>query len=622
MIWTDSFDWPGWFAYMTCEGIFEGATENINVCSWRGESGGTNWMDELVVYGNLDSYPWRDPDGSYGTTDNGVYLVAYNDELDTLSFSSSMNYGTSYSTPADIYTMSTEPVNSVDPEIEAAAEYDNIMVCCTRHTSGSDCIGQMYSEDGGASWTPLYTLDGYTSGEEFGVALFKDPGPATGFWHLAYTGDHSVYYSQRLQNLASYWQAVPDLVDDANYASHNHPKKGVTANWDHGGGPGIVWSDYRDGGGSYDIYYDFLSNPFEYYVPGDFSTIQAAIDASKDDSIIHVAPGTYEENINFNGLEITLTSTDGPTYTVIDGGALDSVVNFVSGEGFGAVIEGFTLTNGLDFKGGGIYCEDASPVIRNMVITGNLATNGGGAYFKNSNAIMTHTTVSLNNAASAGAGVLCSDGGDIWIVNSIIYENDSPWNPELYAGYGISDPLVEYCVIRFGYASGTHIIDEDPLFVDPDSGDFHILYTSPCRNAGTNSPPSLPDFDFEGDPRIADGTADIGADEFYRHIYYIGDLFPTKDFEFKFIGTPGKTQVGFWLGLYLLETPLTLPVLGTWYIAGPNIGPAILGTMPADGVIVIPATIPKYPPGPYTFYAQALIGPPLKATNLCTFNVK
>ena len=43
-------------------------------------------------------------------------------------------------------------------------------------------------------------------------------------------------------------------------------------------------------------------------VPGDYATIQEAINASVDGDSIAVAAGTYNENINFNGKNITLGS--------------------------------------------------------------------------------------------------------------------------------------------------------------------------------------------------------------------------------------------------------------------------------------------------------------------------
>ena len=45
-------------------------------------------------------------------------------------------------------------------------------------------------------------------------------------------------------------------------------------------------------------------------VPDDYATIQAAIDDCNDGDVVIVSPGTYLENINFNGRNITLTSTE------------------------------------------------------------------------------------------------------------------------------------------------------------------------------------------------------------------------------------------------------------------------------------------------------------------------
>ena len=44
-------------------------------------------------------------------------------------------------------------------------------------------------------------------------------------------------------------------------------------------------------------------------VPGQYSTIQSAINASTDQDTVMVSPGFYQENINFNGKNIIVTST-------------------------------------------------------------------------------------------------------------------------------------------------------------------------------------------------------------------------------------------------------------------------------------------------------------------------
>ena len=56
-------------------------------------------------------------------------------------------------------------------------------------------------------------------------------------------------------------------------------------------------------------------------VPGNFMTIQEAIDAAKDGDSVVVDPGTYTENIDFLGKAITVRSNDpDPTLTTINGG--------------------------------------------------------------------------------------------------------------------------------------------------------------------------------------------------------------------------------------------------------------------------------------------------------------
>ncbi len=55
-------------------------------------------------------------------------------------------------------------------------------------------------------------------------------------------------------------------------------------------------------------------------VPANQPTIQAAINAAANGDTILVAPGTYYENINFNGKAITVTSSGGAAVTTINGG--------------------------------------------------------------------------------------------------------------------------------------------------------------------------------------------------------------------------------------------------------------------------------------------------------------
>ena len=124
------------------------------------------------------------------------------------------------------------------------------------------------------------------------------------------------------------------------------------------------------------------------FVPGDYDTIQDAIDAAVSGDIVLVADGTYSGNILFPGnkTNITLISENGPDSTVIEGappeGAPEgdpcgSVVTFSADNNF--TLDGFTITNGsTSGKGGGILIgSSSSPTITNCIITNNEASIGG-----------------------------------------------------------------------------------------------------------------------------------------------------------------------------------------------------------------------------------------------------
>jgi len=141
-------------------------------------------------------------------------------------------------------------------------------------------------------------------------------------------------------------------------------------------------------------------------------TIQEQIDAAFEGGVVLVDSGTYVENINFNGKNITVRSTYGPDVTIIDGNGNGSTVSFISGE-TSAVLNGFTITNGSGTlndsghrAGGGIVCRNNStPTLMNLIIEGNNAVGD----------------------SATGGGITCSYGSDALIQDVIIRNNEADY---------------------------------------------------------------------------------------------------------------------------------------------------------------------------------------------------
>jgi len=181
------------------------------------------------------------------------------------------------------------------------------------------------------------------------------------------------------------------------------------------------------------------------YVPDDYLAIQDAIDAAASSDAIVVRPGTYFESIDFNGKDIALKSEQGPEVTTIDGGSLGSVVTFQSAETLDAILEGFTVTNGIGsatggwgLSGGGIFCENASPTITGNLITGNDADYGGGGAWRYSSALITRNRFSNNTASQVGGGLRLYHSAGI-VEENLIFDNKTEGGGGIEAAWCTTD---------------------------------------------------------------------------------------------------------------------------------------------------------------------------------------
>jgi len=289
-------------------------------------------------------------------------------------------------------------------------------------------------------------------------------------------------------------------------------------------------------------------------VPDEYATIQTAIDDANNGDEIIISPGVYCENVSFKGKNITLRSIkpSSPTIvsqTIVSAGG--TIINVNSG----GKVSGFTIRNYSREYTDGINCSRFSLIISHCVImvSGN-GIRGNIPYQKpasqpiiENNIIYGRRGVYLFAQASAQGGVnaiirnnvIVGDYSDYSIGISYRTSKSLPvLTGNIVTGFdtGIDftyDSLEEQRkrLIRYNNVWGNNVnyksqgivfdltgiqgnISEAPLFLNFVNRDFHLMTSSPCKDAG--DPNFIPDpnsADLDGEPRLLNSRVDIGVDE-------------------------------------------------------------------------------------------------------------
>ena len=168
-------------------------------------------------------------------------------------------------------------------------------------------------------------------------------------------------------------------------------------------------------------------------IPEDYPTIQAGIDSAYDDDMVLVSAGTYNENINFNGKNIIVTSIAGAESTIIEpeSNSIGPAVIFENGESGAVELSGFTIQNAYnDANGGAIYSYNSSPNLNNLIIKYNSAFNmGGGIYINGGSQILNNCKIYNNDVGDTnGGGLYCINSENLYIDNCEFHYNHSPKN--------------------------------------------------------------------------------------------------------------------------------------------------------------------------------------------------
>ncbi|MDR0438264.1 MAG: hypothetical protein LBH22_08200 [Bacteroidales bacterium] len=180
----------------------------------------------------------------------------------------------------------------------------------------------------------------------------------------------------------------------------------------------------------------------------------------------------------------------------------------------------FAITEGTgNAEGGGVAVTSTSSLnsrFINCVIVDNgvMATGSGQAQGGAARQGAYINCTFVNNTAEDGAGGPYSiSAANLNIVNSIIWGNEAPANPQT------SGATITYSAVQGGHEGEGNInlaagnTGTGPNFVDPMEDNYRLRSSSPCRNAGSNDVENLPDIDFDGNARIFGAIVDMGAFE-------------------------------------------------------------------------------------------------------------
>ena len=163
-------------------------------------------------------------------------------------------------------------------------------------------------------------------------------------------------------------------------------------------------------------------------------------------------------------------------------------------------------------KGGGVYMTGGTVANSLIMNCGNsskrtTANNQGGGIYMGGGTVVNCTVI--NNTACTGGGIYFSKGN---VYNTIVFGNDeggasTAGSPDWYGG---AADKVFNCCSSVAVGANPQVVSSAPCFAD---GTLDPSSAACCIDAGDNGF-VIGSLDFFGNPRIFNGTVDIGAMEY------------------------------------------------------------------------------------------------------------
>jgi hypothetical protein len=192
------------------------------------------------------------------------------------------------------------------------------------------------------------------------------------------------------------------------------------------------------------------------------TNIQTAVDlAGAGVSTVLVNDGVYtvQAPIAISNAVTVRSFSGNPALATIRGGYPASTNRCLTISGAGAVVDGFTVTNGnanLSY-GGGIYMTAASTV-RNCVIIGNTtvstAAGIGGGIAATAGSILNCEIRNNSSTATAGGGGIFANGAGVVVRDCLVAGNRVTYSSGGGGGIRLDAGLVENCVVSNNTAVG------------------------------------------------------------------------------------------------------------------------------------------------------------------------
>lgn len=213
--------------------------------------------------------------------------------------------------------------------------------------------------------------------------------------------------------------------------------------------------------------------------PGeDFTTIQAAINASSAGDIVYVFPGLYQEQVTMAD-EVNLVGF-GAHVTTIDGqGLYDHVVTFNGS--VGATLSGFRVIGsaGTTWHHSGVYVQAGPLLVRNNILEGN---HGGISVSTYANpTIINNTIVGNSNGVILGVRATSLPAVDV----AIIYDSD--YTSAFKHAVILQDSGFTVDLILLSNVVATDFSDYGVIIVGSDTGSSSVWGTSAAVTAINSS---------------------------------------------------------------------------------------------------------------------------------------